>query len=278
MQRLPDFIMVGATKCGTSSIYNYLKQHPQIFMPAIKEINYFLNGPEGPHRRSKAHDLGAYAAYFQDCPPDRICGEVAPSYLGNSLSAPNIKQAVPGAHIFIMLRDPVRRSFSAFIMAARNGQVTRDPEAAFSDRNAFFIRASLYYERIKRFYDLFSSDQLSVLLYDDLVADNVAFMQSLYGLLGVDEAFVPDVRARSNPGYLPRLRFLHKILSNQIVRQKIIPHLPAGVYRLGVKFRKLNAVDTPVLTASLELALRDYFRSDLEKTQELTGLDLAHWM
>lgn len=278
MKRLPDFLVVGATKCGTSSIFRYLKQHPDIYMPGLKEINFFLNSGSQTHRRSSAKDLDEYSAYFSPCPAGAVTGEVAPTYLGSPIAAQNISKHLPDSRIIIILRDPVKRSYSAYLMAARNGNAPLDVYEAMSDLKAFYINGSTYYRNVKPFYDLFPRTSISVLLYEDLVADNIAFMSKLYRLLNVDAQFVPDVSTRYNTASLPRFRLINRLITSTFIQKDIIPRLPQSIHKLGVKLRGLISSKPPVLSEDLESMLRAHFAEDVKKTADLIQQDLSHWL
>ncbi len=119
----PDFFIVGAPKCGTTSLYHYLAQHPDIFTPTIKESYYFCPDITAKiHNKPKVNSLEEYLSLFEDS-HGKICGEASVLYLVSEVAAQKIKDFNPNAKIIIMLREPVSLMYSLHSMKVANGQM-----------------------------------------------------------------------------------------------------------------------------------------------------------
>ena len=120
---LPNFFIVGAPRAGTTSLYRYLRRHPQVFMPAVKEPHFFANINPDPDQRHlfPAMDEGQYVRLFRGALHYRAIGEASPSYLVTKGAAERIKARVPNAKIIMLLRDPTERAFSHYLMDIRDG-------------------------------------------------------------------------------------------------------------------------------------------------------------
>ncbi|MGB7057480.1 MAG: sulfotransferase, partial [Geitlerinemataceae cyanobacterium] len=176
--KLPNFIIVGAGKGGTTSLYKYLQQHPKIFLPEKKELYFFaFEGEEHPDGVTNFED---YQAMFQDAPEDKVIGEVSSVYLFRPKAAERIHHYVPNAKLIATLRNPTDRAFSSYLMhvgdrhpSIFNPQTGKLIEFAEIVRNrGYFIQIGFYYEQLKRYYDRFDSSQIKIYLYEDLVSDN----------------------------------------------------------------------------------------------------------
>ena len=127
MIRLPDFVVIGAARCATTSLYEYLRQHPQVFMSPEKETDYFSLGdlpqdevPPGASRY-RARTRAEYEAQFALAGDARAVGEASPTYLFYSRSADRMGRVIPDAKLICVLRDPVERAYSHWALARRSG-------------------------------------------------------------------------------------------------------------------------------------------------------------
>ncbi len=138
-ERLPNFIVVGAPKCGTTSLYHYLRQHPQIFLPERKELHYFsfrfmeqlLSGPGDRNiLATSCRTFAEYAAYFSPAREQRALGDISPSYFYFVEVCQEMRVRLGVPKIIIMLRDPVEKAFSQYMHLIRDGRETLDFKAA----------------------------------------------------------------------------------------------------------------------------------------------------
>ncbi|TCJ15544.1 sulfotransferase, partial [Rubrobacter taiwanensis] len=182
---LPDFLVIGAGKAGTTSLYYYLRQHPQVYMSPTKETNFFalegqrvaFRGP-GVEERINAWtitELSEYERQFAGVRGERAVGEVCPLYLYSERAAERIKRHVPEVRLIAVLRDPAERAYSSFLMLRRSGREPLEDFAAAleaEDRRVaggweyawHYRRAGYYHEQLSRYYALFDPAQIRVYL------------------------------------------------------------------------------------------------------------------
>lgn len=306
---MPTFIIVGATKAGTTSLYHYLKQHPDVYMSPVKEAKFFTveegsvpreNGPQGWHV-SKSHvtTLGAYRALFRNAENEKARGEASPQYLYYPEVPHRIHRYLPEADIIAVLRNPVDRAFSAFLHQTRDGkEVHSDFAAALRDEPKrieegwsplYHYRAQgFYYEQLRRYYDVFSPDKIHIYLYDDLRADPAGITQNIFKVLGVDETFVPDLETRHNISGVPKSKLLHRAhhflqgSSQSLLKSWGKRFMPASV-RSRLKTKAMQGLQDrnlakPPFPPEVRAELIEAYRDDIGKLQTLIGRDLSHWL
>ncbi|MCP4614778.1 MAG: sulfotransferase, partial [Planctomycetes bacterium] len=213
LNKLPNFLIIGAAKAGTTAIYAYMKQHPQIFMSPIKETNYFAY--DGKDAKTflgrKAYNdfpiatIAEYAELFKGATNQLVIGEASPLYLESPLAAGRIRELLPEVKLLAILRNPADRAFSDYVMALRLGRGTLAVEDAFEE-DEHYVQVGFYYDKLKRYFDLFPREQIKVCLYDDLNQDTLLVVQDIFEYLGVEQTFEPDVASRHNVGGIPKNR------------------------------------------------------------------------
>jgi Sulfotransferase family len=299
----PSFLVIGAMKAGTSSVYRYLGQHPDVFVSANKEPGFFAyeNGRlqwSGPHDQQWRAGLRPvrweqYLDHFSAARGQSAVGEATPLYLCDPLAPERIRHYLPAARLIAILRHPVDRAYSAFLMKCRRDERLSfvDALAAESRRIAegwgygwHYAALGLYVEPLRRYRSLFSLEQLEVVLYDDLADDPGALMRRLYRHLGVDEAFEPDVRARYQSAHLTRWRAFDAWMASHLtVRARLKRYLPGDTPRRLYSFvnrlnQRLNRRPAPQLSPELRAQLAVGFRDEILTLQDLLGRDLSHWL
>lgn len=259
---LPNFLIIGAAKAGTTSLYKYLAQHPQIYMSPIKEPNFFaLEGREvdfcGPGdnlyiRQFSVTDSPAYATLFEDVSSEVAVGEASPLYLYSPVAPSRICSYAPGMKLIVVLRHPVERAYSAFLHLLRD---KREPLGNFAcalgaeteriRRNWEHIwhyqQMGFYAAQLERYYRHFSPEQIRVYLYDTLQEEPLEVIADILHFLGVDETFTPDISVRYNA-----------------------PGIPLA--------------EQPPLQPEVRQQLLAGYRDDILKLQELLRRDLRGWL
>ena len=294
---LPNFLVVGAAKSGTTSLYHYLGQHPEIYVSPVKEPEYF-SFPEtqpnfiGPNRQPMNGGIitgtDEYHSLFNDVTREKAIGECSTSYLFLSQAAANIQQTIPDCRIIMILRNPIDRTYSNYldhVMTLNEGLTFEDALQAESERGAehwrwgyLYSRQSFYYDQVKRYYDLFDNRQISVCLFDDLVANPVGFMQALYRFLEVDDHFIPDVRTPYNPSGVPRAIWLQGFLFGQYRSLRLVtPLIPKFVKRTVKRLVMKINLRKKSMSGVMRRQLRDLFTADIDALEPLIRRDLARW-
>lgn len=224
---VPDFFIVGHEKCGTTALYNILKQHPQVFMPELKEPRFFVVDPgtrgPAPPTPQRPWTLEQYLALFVDARPGQRVGEASPQYIRVPDAPRLIAQVQPQAQIIALLREPVSFLRTYHLQCVRSlMEPERDLRKALAleaprrqgrqlpdgrpNRMLFYRDHPRYVEQLQRFAAVFGRERMLVLIYEDFVRNNDAVARSAMRFLDVDDAVELDSVERDLTTELPRRR------------------------------------------------------------------------
>lgn len=293
MIRLPDFVVIGAARCATTSLYEYLRQHPQVFMSPEKETDYFSLGdlpqdevPPGASRY-RARTRAEYEAQFALAGDARAAGEASPTYLFYPRSADRMRQVIPDAKLICVLRDPVERAYSHWALARRSGfEPLADFEAGvaaegerwrqdWSMRHTY-ARASLYHDGLRAFIDRFPRERILVLMFEEFVRDPLVVMREVYRYIGVEENFVPDVGVRYNRSLLPRNALVREAFGRHPrLRRLLLRNLSP---RVATRIGDLLMRRPPGLDPRVRARLLPRFEADVRALERLLDRDLGDWL
>lgn len=282
---LPDFLVIGAAKAGTSALYQYMREHPQIFMPA-KEIRYFAydGGEEARDREERfgkhhfeVKSLEAYEALFTPADPSLSWGEIAPIYLESPSAPRRIRELIPDVRLIASLRNPVHRAFSGYVMQVRSGREHRPVHEAF-DPAAHHVQAGFYHAQIKRYLDLFPREQLMLILYEEFARDNKRTLRDTFEFLGVDPDFEPPLHQKHNVSTYPKSRLFNTLIENRLTRDVLRPAMPGWLRHFARRAKKSNLGKPPRIPPVIHAHLLDIYREDILRLQDLTRLDLSSWL
>lgn len=273
---LPNFLIIGATKAGTTSLYDYMRQHPDVFMPGrIKEPNFFCYHGQTGGIRIPVKTAEAYRALFAEAAGESAVGEASPHYLSFPGTARRIKAMLPAVRIIASLRNPVDRSFSVYQMNLRDKGHNEGVPYLAALRNDPWLREG-YRDNLQSYFAEFPASNVKVILFEDITRAPLETLRGLFGFLEVDGDFAPDISRVSNAGGLPRLKRLHSLLNSN--RAKRIGHLlPAPLVAAAKRLRERNLEKQSLPPAERAAAL-EIFREDILRTQDLIGRDLGHWL
>lgn len=299
---LPNFLIIGAAKCGTTSLHYYLQQHPEIFMCPRKDTFFFDFGGHEPNYAGPGDEewytdfavvhLEEYEALFAGVSSEKAVGEACAGYLYAPQASECVHRHIPHAKLIAVLRDPAERAYSSFLHEVRDGHETA---ADFAEglalekdrirdnwRPIWHYRArGFYYEQIQRYLSLFGSSQLRIYLYEDLKENPTAMLKDIFSFLEVDESFVPDTSRKHNVAGFPRSRTLFKlVMTPNLLKTLIRPLLPAG-FRNSLRSaitESRTSLHRPPLPPELRKRLVDEYRPDILKLQDLIRRDLSHWL
>lgn len=292
---MPDFFIVGAPKCGTTAMYEYLRQHPGIFMPFHKEPMYF--GTDLTKRYGKMSEED-YLRLFDGAVTGQRVGEASAWYLYSRTAAEEIAAASPEARIVVMFRDPVdvmhaQHSQMLFseqedivdfgqALGAEDDRVAgrRLPPGPIRPENLFYRRMVRFAEQLERYLDVFGRNRVHVIIHEDLRADLAGVYRNLLGFLEVDPDFVPDFTP-ANENKRVRSRWLQRLIWNPPLLRHLIPVLRrfriAHALRsrlLGMNSRK--AARAP-MDPDLRAALREELAPEVDRLGRMIGRDLSAW-
>jgi hypothetical protein len=284
--RLPDFIIIGAAKSGTTSIYNYLRQHPGVFMSHLKEPDFFaLQGDVCPPKR--VNDLEAYIALFSGAGEDQKVGEASTLYLYSAKASKRIRETIPEAKLIAVLRDPSERAYSNFLywrqmhcekLTDFSRAVKEEPVRRSEGwmHNWRYVEKGFYYAQLRRYYDIFDPGQIQVYLYDELCDNPAGVMRDVFRFIGVDEGFRPDMSVRYKASRVPISALAGELMRKKNpLRMALHPLLPRGV---RTRIREKLLMSRPGLSQAMRGELVDVYREDILKLQGLIGRDLSGWL
>jgi hypothetical protein len=297
---LPNFLIIGAAKAGTTSLYHYLKQHPQVYLSPVKEPKFFalegqdlaFGGPGGREimRRSAVIDLAAYQRLFAGVSKERAVGEASTLYLYSAEAPKRIKHYLPDAKLVAILRNPVERAYSNYLYMVRKGEEPlRDFREALraEEKRVYdnwmptwhYQRRGLYFAQLKRYYDLFDAAQIKVYLYEDLSTDAAGLLKDMFQFLDVDETFLPKMSTKYNISGIPKNKALHNfLLKPHLIKSVLRPLLSVSWRkRLSTGLRNRNLV-RPTLPEEVRKQLLEIYRDDILRLEVLLARDLSKWL
>lgn len=294
---MPTFLIIGAAKAGTTAFYWYVRQHPNVFMPEVKEPHYWafagqrldFKGP-GVGLNRAITDRAAYERLFEPGRGRRAIGEASASSLYVPEAPERIRRDLPDARLIAVLRQPADRAFSSYLHLKRDG---REPAADFAEALALEPRrirdnwgflwryrdVGFYGRQLARYYGLFPREQIRVYLSEHLSRDPVGVIRDAYAFIGVDPAFVPDTSVQFNPGGVPRsslfglaigYRSPLRWLARQVLPPSVLQRLKSGIAR--------QALARPRLDPALRAQLTAEYADDIRRVSDLIGRDLSYWL
>ena len=314
--RLPDFIIIGAAKAGTTSLHAILKQHPDIFMPAQKEPEFFARDDRF------AAGVAQYATHFKQARANQLVGEASTIYSLAPLfpdTARRMAETLPDARIIYVLREPVSRAFSYYAQLIKGYQnATRDlavhrcfedfvlperhavaapTEKVLSRHNSHLpdvpelcLAGSDYVHQVETYLKVYPREQMLFLLFEDFITDRTAFVRQITDFLGVApinrSALASASAARNVAQTHFRVVSVEKEASMLRARLAGLWWLRKALPRSGRDFlktsllsgRKGDALVRPrPMQAETRLLLQERFSSQYHRLSELTGLDLSAW-
>lgn len=276
MEQWPNFFVVGAPRCGTTSLYEYLKYTKGVFMSTVKEPNHFaVSASNGVFLTEIIGKKSKYLSLFKNVKDEIAVGEASPSYLRDP-KAPNlIHQFVPKARIIIMLRDPVDRSFSTYLhyisLGKENSIFSVAIKKALESKDALpdaIIGASLYYEQVKRYLQIFGSKKVKIIIFEEFVKDTRTSLKEILEFLNIYSEPPDIIENIYNPFTVPRGKLAAQLIRNKIVREAGKNLLPRSITPKLKKIFDKNA-PKPKISDDDRNFLEDFFRDDVKKLQEL---------
>jgi hypothetical protein len=313
---LPNFFLVGAPKAGTTSLYRYLDQHPQIYMSPIKEPHFLADeirtdNFEGEMRRAAKGRAAALKRYldgpvvekFSGGPvenwPDYIklfsqadsytaVGEASTCYLWSETAAANIRRNFPDARILMVLRNPADRVFAQYVhMLSFAGkpvslQAHIDASLLSAGRRRIselypFLEFGLYSEQIKRYRALFPRERIHISFYEDFQKDPTAFIQSIFAFLGVASMFQPDLSERHMQARVPQSHRLNGWMK-RLGLWDVVRAISPPVVRAGLRRLAFRPRSELTLSPADRANLVAFYRDDIQRLSQLLDRDLSTWL
>lgn len=268
--RLPDFILAGAMRSGTTALYRYLGAHPDVFI-APKELGFFTTKFDA--------GLDWYRDQFRDAGPARVLGEATADYFARETAMSRIADTLPQVRLVVSLRNPVDRAWSHYHLLRARARDTRTFAEAVEDETAalgtddaasrvIYLVHSLYDAHLERALRLFDRDQIHVTVFERMASDPRAAYRSLCRFLGVDDTFEPP-----NLG-VPVNAFVQ---FRSLRLRDFAKRLPAPVARVVGRLNSKGRGDLPELDAATRGRLDEFFAPRLRRIEELLGYPVPEW-
>lgn len=302
MHRLPNFFIVGAAKSGTTSLYHYLKQHPEIYMSPIKEPKYFSSSiNKFPHRgpndievdKTVIKSWGDYLGLFGSASVEKRLGDASADYLYfYEHVAPLIKRTSPEAKIIAILRNPIERAFSAYCHLVKEGRETLSFEEAIEIEEErkkknyefiwFYKDVGLYYSQVEAYLNAFGEKNVKIYLYDDFKQNPLGVTKDVFKFLEVDESFVPDIAIKHNILEVAKNKSLQEFLLDydhplkRPLRSVLLSIIGRENTERSVNyFKNKNLMKMKPKTRRY---LAELYRDDILILQNLVKRDLSGWL
>lgn len=297
MHNPPTFIIFGASRSGTTGIYTYLKQHPEIYMSQAKETNFFAYegetlacaGPGADYINNSVTRLEDYEALFADAGSARARGEASPLYLYVPGTAARIRARLPDVKLIAILRNPIDQAYSHFLYARRqmlepleNFEAALDAEQSRFDAGwqpmFHYARFPRYSEQLQTFFDAFPREQIQIYLYEDFEESPLKVMKSVFSFIGVDESFEPDVDYRPNAGGVPRNKAFQDLIMKPTPASKLFSIIPVDIRRRVRDAISSWNMSKDACPAAARQRLKAALSDDIKALGPMIGRDLSHWL
>ncbi|MCI5157344.1 MAG: hypothetical protein D3906_02700 [Candidatus Electrothrix sp. AUS1_2] len=286
---LPNFFIAGAPKAGTTTLYRYLGEHRDVFMSNVKEPNFFsydqIVEQKLYYSEKGISTQGAYEKIFEKVGLEKAVGEASVSYFFYKQVPLKIHSCIPDAKIILILRSPVERSFSHYLMDLRLGYINHSFEDIVYKQIIHpmlilyyqqFIELGFYYEHVKRYFDVFGEQNVKVFLHDDLENNARQIFAELCDFLGIYFNDRVDFTKKYNVYKTPRnkiFKFLYSIKKCRQLTHAIIPNFMIN----NVKNWLLISGNKPKLSEITRKYLNDLYKKNIYQTGKLIRRDLSGW-
>lgn len=297
---LPNFLVIGAARSGSTALFDYVSQHPDVHTSDPKEPHFFAftgsppafagPGDDEMINRRAVTDVDDYRALFRNAGDAAAVGEGSVSYLYYPCAVENIRRTLPDARLICMLRNPADRAYSAFqYVRARTYEPLDDFRQALDEEEArveagwhhiwHYRRMGRYSEQLRRYYGSFDPAQIRVYRYEDFAHDPQRVLSDCFEFLGVAPGFRPWRRPVTVPSGEPRSRVLQRLLLESLPGREAAKRMIPGEMRrwLSGRLRKANLRKTPMHPEIRRELLKGY-REDIKELEALTGQPFTEWL
>ena len=288
-----DFIVVGAPKCGTTSLHHYLKQNSKIFLTEQKELHYFsadmrLSNDKGPGDKAAlstvVQTVEEYTAYFAECKNWQVAGDISPSYFHfGKRCAENIRDWTPNVKIIVILRNPIEKAYSQYMHQVQHGVETLSFKKALDAephrkkdgwRDMWMYTGSTFYSsNLRDYLEVFGTERVHVVFFEEFIRDKKGCLDGLARFIGVDPCEW-DVSKHYNKSKIPK----NKRLQQLIVKPPAFMVKPVrtiiGKKLVGQLKKRLDEYNTkpkPEIEPEDRKCLRTLFLDDVRELENLLG-------
>ena len=279
-----NLFIVGTPKSGTTSLHHYLNEFPEILMSIRKEPDFFSDREiqeQGLYYgTSRINTLSKYNSLFSSWIDEPIIGEASVSYLFYPSVPERIKLYNENSKIIIMLRNPIERAFSHYLMDYRLGLTSNSFEEEFDKKETlnfqqYFLLGN-YFHQVKRYLNIFGKENIHIIWYSDFKENTANELNKVISFLGLNTDFKLDFNKIHNSFSMPKNNFIRKIYSIVWLRKTLSFLLPAN-FLIYIKTVLFNKGNKPRLSDRIRELLRKYYLPDIERLEELLSVNLSQW-
>ena len=284
-----DFFIVGAPKAGTTSLYHYLSAHPQVEMSRQKETDYFsdkaIHEQGMYYAKNRVDTLDKYESLFVQ-KESVVYGEASVSYLFYENVAEDIKKYNPNAKIIIMLRNPIERAFSHYLMDYRLGLISDSFENVLAKKSKHknahlfyqqYIEVSKYAKQIQRYLDFFKKENILFIDYEDFKKNVSKTVDQVYNFLNISTEFVADINTKHNTFIMPKNKIIRLIYSFVFLRKILTFLFPAYLVK-NIRVLLFKSDKKPELLKETRSLLKRIFNDDIKNLEEVLSKDYSKWI
>jgi len=280
LEKLPNFFIIGAPRAGTTTLYEYLKKIPKVYMSLVKEPQYFSPNCSRTDGLPRIVARDEYLRLFTDVQNEKAVGEASTSYLWDPKSAELICQDIPDAKIICILRDPIQRAFSHYRIHLRSNFEKQTFHEAIMKINKHFdpqitnryLHAGLYSEQIQRYLNFFGKNQVKTVIFEEFIKNPKEVVEDILKFLDIDiklNSFESEIHNTFN---LPRGHTRAVLLNSKYIK-KISSFLPKS-FRKSLKDNFLLTEKNPEISKEDEQFLKNYYKDDVKKLEKILNRKL----
>ncbi|MEM9052937.1 MAG: sulfotransferase [Bacteroidota bacterium] len=305
----PNFFVIGVVKGGTTSLYHYLNQHPEVYLPPIKETNHFAakdisekdflpgyaqdvsinldryikSGMKETIHIAHVNEDRHYEGIFSKVNGEEAIGEISNSYMICPSAAKAIHDFNPEAKIIVVLRNPIRRAWSQFLMNLREAKSEAEDfikevqeDHALNPKgwgvNHQYLELGKYAGQLKRYFELFGRDKVLALFFEDYKNDANSVLMEICQFLDIDSSFEFDFSENSNAAALPRSAGLNKFLVKSGIMTAAKKLTPKPL-RQKLAVALYSDKNIPTLSEEDSAWLKDYYADEVKSLSKLLNVD-----
>jgi len=285
----PTFLGIGELKAATTTLFFYLRQHPDIFLPEQKELRFFAFDANNPSHKTKKKSVFPvttwedYLSYFSSAIGYQAIGEISPNYLHSVTAAQRIREFLPNVKLVAIIRNPVDRLISEYEMAVRLGNENRSITSFIKEgikNHEWMIESSFPGKNLQRFYDKFDASQIKVLLFDEFIRDPLNCVREVCEFIGVDPEYHFAFVGNMSKGGIPTSKGVAKIYqlikSYRTYFRPVARYVPSSAKSFIRSALSKNMKKTHV-SPNLRRDLVAMYMDDLCHVEKLIGRDLSSW-
>lgn len=286
---LPNFLIIGAPKAGTTWLYSRLRSHPDVFMPSVKELGFFNHKKTDSKKSStfETKDLDWYKYHFRNARNESAVGEATADYLWVSSAPRRIYELIPNVRLIVCLRHPTVRAWSDYWMVRGMNDSIPEFGRFVEQGDNRFIQLSLYGKHLNRYLSFFEREQLLILIHEEVFSNPSQLLNQICSFLGVDDTFYQDqpwITEVENPSSTIRLMLLNKLIvvianwmrHTEGARQVLDTLKATGITDL-IKGANREPREYPKMDSEVRRELDKKYVSTVRRVERILGREIEAW-